>query len=70
LDELDDNIFQVVKNDFPTMLADEDLNINDHEKMLINTALLRIDGSRRLAAKALGISERTLYRKLDEFGIN
>jgi len=40
--------------------------LEDAEKSLINTALKRFDGNRRQTAEALGISERTLYRKLKE----
>lgn len=69
-DEISDTNFQVVKNDIPEIVSDEDLNIAEHEKVLIKTALIRFDGSRRLAAQALGISERTLYRKLDEYQIH
>lgn len=36
------------------------------ERRLINEALRRFEGNRRQTAKALGISERTLYRKLKE----
>ena len=36
------------------------------ERRLINQALERFDGNRRQTAEALGISERTLYRKLKE----
>ncbi len=37
------------------------------EKSLITEALERFKGNRRQTAKALGISERTLYRKIKEF---
>jgi len=70
VDEINDENFQVVKNDVPVVYADEDLNIDEHEKMLIKYAINRFDGSRKLAAKALGISERTLYRKLVNMGLN
>ncbi|NNF03063.1 MAG: sigma-54-dependent Fis family transcriptional regulator, partial [Rhodothermales bacterium] len=40
--------------------------LEDAEKSLITTALKRFDGNRRQTAEALGISERTLYRKLKE----
>ena len=40
--------------------------IEDAEAALIAEALRRYDGNRRLSADALGISERTLYRKLRE----
>ena len=46
----------------PTML--------EVEKRLIKAALQRFNGNRRLAADALGISERTLYRKLREYGLS
>jgi transcriptional regulator with AAA-type ATPase domain len=40
--------------------------LEDAERRLIAEALGRFDGNRRQTAKALGISERTLYRKLKE----
>ncbi|NBC17396.1 MAG: AAA domain-containing protein [Bacteroidetes bacterium] len=40
--------------------------LEDAERELITKALKRFDGNRRQTAKALGISERTLYRKLKE----
>ncbi len=42
--------------------------LEDAERRLIGEALERFDGNRRQTAKALGISERTLYRKLKELG--
>ncbi len=40
--------------------------LEDAERRLIIEALRRFDGNRRQTARALGISERTLYRKLKE----
>lgn len=40
--------------------------LEEAEKQLISRALRRFDGNRRKTAKALGISERTLYRKLKD----
>lgn len=40
--------------------------LEDAEKSLISAALRQFDGNRRQTAEALGISERTLYRKLKE----
>jgi transcriptional regulator with PAS, ATPase and Fis domain len=40
--------------------------LEDAEKQLISRALKRFDGNRRKTARALGISERTLYRKLKD----
>ena len=45
------------------------LNLDDSEKELILRALDECGNNRTAAAKALGISRRTLYRKLAEFGI-
>ncbi|RKY75296.1 sigma-54-dependent Fis family transcriptional regulator, partial [candidate division KSB1 bacterium] len=48
---------------------DESLNLRDMEKNMIDKALKKYKGNRRKAAKALGIGERTLYRKIKEHGI-
>lgn len=49
--------------------VDESLNIMDKEKELIIKALKKHRGKRKDAALDLGISERTLYRKLKEYDI-
>jgi DNA-binding NtrC family response regulator len=49
--------------------VEESLNIMDKEKELIIKALKKHKGKRRDAALDLGISERTLYRKLKEYDI-
>ena len=49
--------------------VEESLNIMDKEKELIITALKKHRGKRKDAALDLGISERTLYRKLKEYSI-
>ncbi len=49
---------------------DENLNINDMEKELIEKALKKHNNKRKLAASDLGISERTLYRKIKEYEID
>jgi DNA-binding NtrC family response regulator len=45
------------------------LSLNDMEHRMIADALERYKGNRRVAARALKISERTLYRKIREFGL-
>ncbi len=50
--------------------VEESLNIMDKEKELIVRALKKHKGKRKDAATDLGISERTLYRKLKEYDIN
>lgn len=48
---------------------EESLSIADMEKQLIEKALEKHNGTRKKAALDLGISERTLYRKLKEYEI-
>jgi len=49
---------------------EESLSIADKEKELIIKALKRYKGRRKAAAIELGLSERTLYRKIKEYQIN
>jgi transcriptional regulator with PAS, ATPase and Fis domain len=48
---------------------DEVTPIGEMEKQLIKKALLKYDGNKRKASRALQISERTLYRKLKEYNL-
>jgi transcriptional regulator with PAS, ATPase and Fis domain len=52
-----------------SIIVDESLNIMDKEKELIEKALRKHKGKRKDAATDLGISERTLYRKINEYNI-
>ena len=45
------------------------LSVQEAEKQLIIRALKETNGNRSLAAKKLGLSRRTLYRKLKEYGL-
>ena len=49
--------------------ASNNLSVQEAEKQLIIRALKETNGNRSLAAKRLGISRRTLYRKLKEYGL-
>ena len=49
--------------------VEETLSLDEMEKKAITAALERNRGRRRDAAKELNISERTLYRKIREYGI-
>lgn len=49
--------------------VEEAISLDDVEKKTILLALERNKGKRRHAAKELNISERTLYRKIKEYGI-
>jgi len=48
---------------------EETLSIHEKELELIKKSLERNKGKRKLAAKELGISERTLYRKIKQFDL-
>jgi transcriptional regulator with PAS, ATPase and Fis domain len=50
-------------------LVEESLSLEDTEIELIKKALDKHKGKRKNAAKELGISERTLYRKIKEYNI-
>jgi transcriptional regulator with PAS, ATPase and Fis domain len=47
----------------------ETLSLHDKELELIKKSLKRHEGKRKLAAEELGISERTLYRKIKQFDL-
>ena len=51
-------------------IIEESLSLADKEIELIKKALDKHHGKRKQAAKELGISERTLYRKIKEYGIS
>ena len=50
-------------------IIEESLSLADKEIELIKKALEKHNGKRKYAANELGISERTLYRKIKEYNI-
>ena len=50
-------------------IIEESLSLSDKEVEMIKKALEKYNGKRKMAAGELGISERTLYRKIKEYGI-
>ena len=48
----------------------ETLNLNDIGKQLVEKALERNNGNRKKAALELGISDRTLYRRIRQYGLD
>lgn len=46
------------------------VSIADNEKDLIRRSLIKNKGSRRVTARELQISERTLYRKIHDYGLD
>ena len=53
-----------------TIEEEEPLSLQEKELEMIKQALKRSNGKRKLAAKELGISERTLYRKIKQYDLN
>lgn len=51
-------------------VLEESLSLEKRELELIQKALEKHNGKRKKAARELGISERTLYRKIKEYGID
>ncbi len=49
---------------------DEMMSLKDIEKESIRRTLDRVDGNKLKAAKILGISRDTLYKKLQKYGLN
>ena len=52
-----------------TVVEDESLSLQDKEFEMIKKSLERNKGKRKLAAQELGISERTLYRKIKQYDL-
>jgi len=50
-------------------VIEESLSLQDKENEMIRKALEKHRGKRKSAARELGISERTLYRKIKEYNI-
>jgi DNA-binding NtrC family response regulator len=53
----------------PAIAIGPEMTMADIEREAIALALQESDGNRRKAAERLGIGERTLYRKLKEYGL-
>lgn len=57
------------ENEIVELTADDSATVSEAERELIRRALERNGGKRAAAAKEIGLSERTLYRKIKEYGI-
>lgn len=61
---------ETIVNDFHEHIeVEESLSLEDRERELIQKALEKHRGKRKHAAEELGISERTLYRKIKEYNL-
>jgi transcriptional regulator with PAS, ATPase and Fis domain len=68
--DTEDNDIMINQQNEPKALeVEESLSLFEQEKRLIEKSLLKHKGKRKDASAELGISERTLYRKLKEFGL-
>lgn len=64
-----DNMFAANADNFVEVSDEKNLNLNDIERQTIEKALERNNGNRKNAATELGISDRTLYRKIKQYGL-
>ncbi|NQY11969.1 MAG: sigma-54-dependent Fis family transcriptional regulator [Flavobacteriales bacterium] len=69
LDNLD-NLDHSEQYHEPEEIIEESLSLEEREKELIIKALTKHKGKRKYASEELGISERTLYRKIKEYDLN
>ena len=53
-----------------SVIEEEPLSLIEKEIEMIKSALERAKGKRKVASQELGISERTLYRKIKQFNLN
>ena len=70
--DLDIEVNPKIDNSFDyaeTIEEEETLSLHDKEVEMIKQALIRTNGRRKNAAKELGISERTLYRKIKQHNL-
>jgi len=74
IENLDDTVKRPaneLKYDYAeTVVEEEPLSLLEREIEMIKKALIRSKGKRKKAAKELGISERTLYRKIKQYDLN
>ncbi len=66
--DMEEQVFESFNNEQAEVI-EESLSIQKKEEDLIRRALNKHHGKRKNAAKDLGISERTLYRKIKEYNI-
>jgi len=77
LNTLDQNIslpkksMEIIEDGFRYIRDDAigDISIKDLEEEVISRTLRFFNNNRRKTARSLGMSERTLYRKIEEFGL-
>tara|TARA_B100000214_G_C23933210_1_gene611848 strand:- start:46 stop:1224 length:1179 start_codon:yes stop_codon:yes gene_type:complete len=68
-EKVDNLVIEESFNEDEKLSNEISLSLFDQEKKLIQKSLNKHNGKRKKAAEELGISERTLYRKIKEFGL-
>lgn len=66
--EVEDAVAEEIQETRPQKV-EESLNLNDNQRQMVVRALERNNGNRKKAAQELGISDRTLYRRIKEYGL-
>lgn len=66
--EVEDAVAEEIQESRPQK-EEESLNLNDNQRQMVVRALERNNGNRKKAAQELGISDRTLYRRIKEYGL-
>ncbi len=66
--EVEDAVAEEIQETRPQK-EEESLNLNDNQRQMVVKALERNNGNRKKAAQELGISDRTLYRRIKEYGL-
>jgi DNA-binding NtrC family response regulator len=70
LSDLPERILETSSPKRPGSLGDEVFTLKEAERHLIINALAKSKGNKSLAAQMLGISRKSLYKKLDDYGIS
>lgn len=66
--EVEDAVAEEIQETRPQK-EEESLNLNDNQRQMVVRSLERNNGNRKKAAQELGISDRTLYRRIKEYGL-
>lgn len=66
--EVEDAVAEEIQETRPQK-EEESLNLNDNQRQMVVRALERNNGNRKKAAQELGISDRTLYRRIKKYGL-
>jgi sigma-54 dependent transcriptional regulator len=64
------NPLPIVDAEAEEIAEPKSLNLNDFERKMVVEALEKNGGNRKKAARDLGISDRTLYRRIRQYGLD